>query len=193
MGIHFVFAVCFTTTFNAIDKTTDQSAVIHAEYPTIRFHLQQLFNACHGVSFLFGQTSKAFIFTKLDQRFRSCLRNAHDVNPPASQLSRQACVLTFTTDCQAELIFRHNYGGSLVFVNCRVQVNTRDPGRTDGFADVNSCVRTPFDHIDLLIVEFSYDRLDANTTLTNTGTNRVNSLLGRRNSNLGTLTRLAGD
>jgi len=91
------------------------------------------------------------------------------------------------------LILGHHYHGGFIIALAVVQIYTCNPGWANGFADVNLGVRIPLDDVNLFVVQFAYDCLDADTPLAHTSANRVNTLLCGRNSHLGALTRLAGD
>ena len=74
-----------------------------------------------------------------------------------------------------------------------VQVNSDNPGWADRFTDVNSRVRVPFNYVNFFVVQFTHDRLDSNSPLTDTGAYRVDALLRGRDCHFGTLTRFAGN
>jgi len=192
-GVFFDLAVNLTALFNTIHKTCNQVAVVQVEHPAFIFLLQQSFNLNHRVSFFLCQFGQAWILAQLSQCLAGSFGDTHDVNTPTSQFGCQARVLSFTSDGEAELILRHHHHGGFIITFAVVQVYTRNPGRAEGFADIDSRVRIPLDDVDFFVMQLTHDCLDTDTPLPDTSANRVNALLSSRNCYFGTLTRLTGN
>ncbi len=125
-------------------------------------------------------------------RIAGGFRQGLDVDAPAGQLGSQAGILSITADGKTELILANHHGGSAIAFHLG-KVDTTHTGRADGLGNINNGILIPLDDIDLLVVQFLDDGLDANTLDPHAGTHRVHACLGGHHSDLGAGTRLAGD
>ena len=101
--------------------------------------------------------------------------------------------MALSADREAELILRDHHHRGFVITFAVVQVHTRNPRGADCFADINRGVWIPLNYVDLFVVQFAHDSLDADASLAHARPNRINPLLSSRNSHFGTLPRFAGD
>ena len=92
-----------------------------------------------------------------------------------------------------ELVLRDDDGGGLPAAGPLVQIYAAHPGRADRLGDVLGRVGVPFDHVNLLFVQLTDDRLDADAANTHAGSDRIDALLGGGDGNLGALAGLPGD
>ena len=115
-----------------------------------------------------------------------------DIDAPAGQLGSQAGILPIAADGQAELIFPDHHGGGAVAFHFG-QVDAADARRADGFGNINNGILIPLDDVDLLVVQFLDDGLNADTLDAHAGADRVHACLGGHDSHLGARTRLTGN
>ena len=69
--------------------------------------------------------------------------------------------VAFAPNRQRKLIIRHNHDGRTTRVNILIQINACHAGRAKSFGDERTGIIAPFDHIDLLIVKFIHNVLNA--------------------------------
>src|SRR5690606_28835598 len=111
---------------------------------------------------------------------------------PACQFGSQPRVLSITPDRQAQLILADNHRGSSVPFRFR-KIHAAHTRRTDCFRNINNGIRIPLDDIDLFVMQFLDDRLDAHTLDAHACTNRIDTRLRGHDRYLGTCTRFARD
>ena len=107
------------------------------------------------------------------------LRLALDINAPTGQFCSEPRVLSFFADGERQLCVVHHYACDLVAVRFFGERNPDRFGRAEGIGYELAGIRIPFDHVDLLAIQFVYDGLNANAALTDTRTHRIDAILHR--------------
>ena len=105
--------------------------------------------------------------------------DALDIYSPTGQFRGEAGVLTFTPDREGQLVFRHENHCGLAIDGVVVEVDACDTGRAQCLGDEGDGIGVPFDDIDLLVMEFLDDVLDANAAHADAGADGVNAVLQR--------------
>ena len=127
------------------------------------------------------------------ERFGGGLGQVLDVDAPAGELGGQPGVLTLAADGQRKLIVGHDDDGRLAFFRMLFQKDVGDAGRAERLGNENALVVVPFDHVDLFVVQFANDALDAYTAHADARAHRVDPMLEGLHGDLGALAGLASD
>ncbi len=94
---------------------------------------------------------------------------------------------------QAELILRDNYRCSLCAFGVLVQVHAGYARGAKSLSDINRGIGTPFNYVNLFIVQLTHNRLNAHPADTHTSSNRIDPRLEGCHGHLGALPWFAGN
>ncbi len=111
------------------------------------------------------------------QCIRNCLRLALDVDTPTCELGRQTGILALATNSQGKLVIWHDHHSGTSALRVVVKEHPGYTGRTKRLGDELLLVLHPLDHVNLFLVKFADDILNADTTHPNTRTYRVDTIL----------------
>ena len=110
-------------------------------------------------------------------------RGVLDVDFPAGKAGRQAHVLAFPANGQAELVRGHKHVGVLAFGIH--QAHHFHPGWTEGIGDVLARIGRPADHVNFFAAQLIHHLLDAGAPGADAGTDGVHFPLDTVDGHLG--------
>src|SRR5213075_2124150 len=108
----------------------------------------------------------------------------------AGQPRSQPGILALATDGQRQHPLGDRHAGDTVLL---VDVDRDDLRRAESVRNEEAGVITPWDHVDLLAGQLGDDSLDPRAALADGGTDRVETVLARRDRDLRTAASLASD